>query len=78
MRLIDMDRLDEAFELYNEEKIRKPVPVIFANSEIGKEIIGHWKELGIRCGYIKVPVVAFEDLKIAQEIQGCHYKLEGE
>ena len=73
-----MDRLDEAFELYNEEKIRKPVPVIFANSEIGKEIIGHWKELGIRCGYIKVPVVAFEDLKIAQEIQGCHYKLEGE
>ena len=73
-----MDRLDEAFELYNEEKIRKPVPVIFANSEIGKEIIGHWKELGIRCGYIKVPVVAFEDLKIAQEIQGCHYKLKGE
>ena len=73
-----MDRLDEAFELYNEEKIRKPVPVIFANSEIGIEIIGHWKELRIRCGYIKVPVVAFEDLKIAQEIQGCHYKLEGE
>lgn len=72
------DRWDEFVSVYNEEKIKEPVPVIFANSEIGKEIIGHWKELGIRCGYIKVPVVAFEDLKIAQEIQGCHYKLKGE
>lgn len=73
-----MDRLDEAFELYNEEKIRKPVPVLFADSKIGREAIKHLKKCGVECGYVKIPVIAYEDVKAAQEFLGCTYSLKGE
>lgn len=68
-----MDRWDELVSVYNEEKIENPVPVLFADSKIGKEKIKHWKKLGLRCGYIKVPVVAYEDVKTAQEMESCIY-----
>ena len=68
-----MDRFDEMVDLYNEEKIKDPVPVLFADSEIGKEKIKHWKKLGLRCGYIKVPVIAKEDVETAQELSRCLY-----
>ncbi len=68
-----MDRWDELVSVCNEEKIENPVPVLFADSKIGKEKIKHWKKLGLRCGYIKVPVVAYEDVKTALEMEGCIY-----
>ena len=68
-----MDRLDEVFELYNEEKIRQPIPVLFADSKIGRDALKHLKKFGIKCGYIKVPVIACEDVEAAQEILGATY-----
>lgn len=68
-----MDSLDEAIELYNDEKIKDPIPVLFADSEIGEEKIRRWKEMGFRCGYVKIPVVAREDVILVQKLERCIY-----
>ena len=68
-----MDSLDEVISLYNDQKIKEPIPVLFKDSEIKREAMKHLKELGIKCGYIKVPVIAFEDVTEAQKILRCIY-----
>ena len=68
-----MAELDDVFSCYNEEKIKEPIPVLFADSKIGRETIKYLKECGIKCGYIKVPVIASENLKEAQKILRCIY-----
>lgn len=81
-RIFDMtrpykDEWDEMLHIYNESKIEKPIPILFLDKEIEERIMERWEKLGIKCGYIKIPVVGYEDFKTAQEaVEGVYPRTE--
>lgn len=82
-RIYDMtrpykDEWDEMLHIYNERKIEKPIPVLFMDKESEEKVMEIWEKLGIKCGYIKIPVVGYEDLEAAQKAVGCVYPKEEE
>lgn len=77
-RIFDMprpykDEWDEMLHIYNERKIEKPIPVLFMDEESEGKVMEIWEKLGIKCGYIKIPVVGYEDFEAAQKAVGCVY-----
>lgn len=82
-RIFDMarpykDEWDEMLHIYNERKIEKPIPVLFMDEKSEKKVMEIWKKHGIKCGYIKIPVVGYKDFEAAQKAVGCVYPKEEE